>query len=195
VQCNLTVLQSAPRRQATNGLHDACDTVPTQRSRLRLRHWLEQDRRNYTIGPSSHSSLESSMAVGTIVTVLANIPWGTVVENAPKIADSATKLWDTVARWTKSEPEQNAQINVSPEKPMSETQLLSARLQTLEESVRNLNEQMQASSGLIKALAEQNTLLVQRVELNRVRLVRLVAVAGSTGALLLAFNIYLLFRH
>ena len=135
------------------------------------------------------------MAVGTIVTVLANIPWGTVVENAPKIADSATKLWDTVARWTKSEPEQNAQINVSPEKPMSETQLLSARLQTLEESVRNLNEQMQASSGVIKDLAEQNTLLVQRVELNRARLVRLVAVAGSTGALLLAFNIYLLFRH
>ena len=135
------------------------------------------------------------MAVGTIVTVLANIPWGTVVENAPKIADSATKLWDTVARWAKSEPEQNAQIDASPERPMSETQLLSARLQTLEESVRNLNEQMQASSGLIKALAEQNTLLVQRVELNRVRLVRLVAVAGSTGVLLLAFNIYLLFRN
>lgn len=135
------------------------------------------------------------MAAGTIVTVLANIPWGTVVENAPKIADSATKLWDTVARWTKSEPEQNTQIDASPKKPISETQLLSARLQTLEESVRNLNEQMQASSGLIKELAEQNTLLVQRVELNRVRLVRLVAVAGSTGALLLAFNIYLLFRH
>ena len=135
------------------------------------------------------------MAVGTIVTVLANIPWGTVVENAPKIADSATKLWDTVARWAKSEPEQNAQIDASPEKPISETQRLSARLQTLEESVRNLNEQMQASSGVIKDLAEQNTLLVQRVELNRVRLVRLVAAAGSTGALLLAFNIYLLFRH
>ena len=135
------------------------------------------------------------MAVGTIVTVLANIPWGTVVENAPKIADSATKLWDTVARWAKSEPEQNTQIDASPEKPISETQLLSARLQTLEESVRNLNEQMQASSGVIKDLAEQNTLLVQRVELNRVRLVRLVAVAGLMGAVLLAFNFYLLFRH
>lgn len=135
------------------------------------------------------------MAAATIVTVLANIPWGTVVENAPKIADSATKLWDTVARWTKSEPEPNTKIDASPVKPISETQLLSDRLQTLEESVHNLNEQMQASSGVIKDLAEQNTLLVQRVELNRVRLVRLVAVAGSTGALLLAFNIYLLFRH
>lgn len=135
------------------------------------------------------------MAAGTIVTVLASIPWDKVVENAPKIADSATRLWDTVARWTKSEPEQNTLIDASPEKPLSETQRLSDRVQTLEESVRNLNEQMQASSGVIKALAEQNTLLVQRVELNRVRLVRLVAVAGSTGALLLAFNFYLLFRH
>ena len=36
------------------------------------------------------------MAVGTLITVLSNIPWGQVVENAPKVAEGAVKLWNSV---------------------------------------------------------------------------------------------------
>ncbi|HEU6456750.1 MAG TPA: hypothetical protein VN201_14940, partial [Roseateles sp.] len=44
-----------------------------------------------------------------------------------------------------------------------------ARLEALEATVDALSRQMQASAELIKALAEQNTQLVQRIELNRRR--------------------------
>ena len=135
------------------------------------------------------------MAAGTILTVLSNIPWGTVVENAPKVADGAAKLWNTVTRWNKSDPAQNGKIAVTSDKPLSENELLAGRLHTVEESVRHLNEQMQASSAIVKDLAEQNTLLIQRIELNRIRLVRVVAGAASTCVVLLGMNLYLLFTR
>jgi len=50
---------------------------------------------------------------------------------------------------------------------------------------------MRASSELIKALADQNTQLVQRVEMNRVRLMRVSVVAGVVGLLLAAAVVYL----
>lgn len=132
------------------------------------------------------------MAAGTILTVLTNIPWLTVVDTAPKIADGAAKLWNTVTRWNKSDPVKNEQIDAPPQKPMSQVEALAARLHTMEESVRHLNEQMQASSALIKDLAEQNTTLVHRIELNRIRLLRLAISAGCTASALLSFSIYLL---
>ena len=132
------------------------------------------------------------MAAGTIITVLTNIPWGTVVESAPKIADGASKLWNTVTRWNKSDPVQNGQIDAPQQRGMTEVESLSARLQTLEESIRHLNDQMQASSTLIKDLAEQNTLLVQRIELNRQRLTRFAVFAGGMISALLGLEFYLL---
>lgn len=133
------------------------------------------------------------MAVGTILTVLSNIPWGTVVENAPKIADGAARLWNTVARRKPSGAADNAVADAPVAKPRSEVERLAARLQTAEEGVARLEEQMQASSELIKALAEQNSLLIQRIELNRQRLVRLVAAGAGVAVVLLGFNLYLLY--
>jgi predicted nucleic acid-binding Zn-ribbon protein len=60
-----------------------------------------------------------------------------------------------------------------------DTEALRARIDDLEETVRHLSEQMQASSELIKALADQNTQLVERIELNRRRLARLGAAAAA----------------
>ena len=68
-------------------------------------------------------------------------------------------------------------------------------MQALEETVKSLQGQMQASSELIKALADQNTQLVNRIELNRVRLQRASIVAASLGALLLSAVGYLLLRQ
>lgn len=125
------------------------------------------------------------------MTVLKLVPWGDVIKNAPVIADGAKKLWDTVGR----KPEPAAPVPA----PMPSAELLAdpasalpalqARLAETEAAVSLLHEQMQASTELIKALAEQNTELVQRVELNRSRtawLIGLVVVFGAIAALNLA---------
>jgi hypothetical protein len=61
----------------------------------------------------------------------------------------------------------------------------------LQTTVAQLQEQMQASSELIKALADQNTQLVQRVELNRERLLRVSVAAGVCCLLLVTAIVYL----
>jgi len=120
------------------------------------------------------------MSTGTILTVISNIPWGQVVENAPKLANGAAKLWTAVTSRRKSSSTGEAAVMAAKDKPKpSDLQLLHAQVLELEQSVQSLHEQMRASTELIKALAEQNTQLVQRIELNRRRLVR----ASIVGAL------------
>ncbi len=134
------------------------------------------------------------MGAGTIITVLSNIPWRQVVENAPKVADGALKLWKAVTGRKRQGASQNGHPTVPVDAAMSEADLLKARLLSLEDNISSLQDQMQESSELIKALAEQNTQLVERIELNRVRLVRLVAAIVLGGAGLLALVIYVLVR-
>jgi hypothetical protein len=135
------------------------------------------------------------MGVGTIITVLSKIPWGQVVETAPKVADAAAKLWNRVANRRKRDSRQSEQRAASPDAPPSDPELLEARVLALEDGVIFLQEQMQASSELIKALADQNAQLVKRVELIRTRLVRSVIATIFCGTLLLAVVIYHLFRN
>jgi hypothetical protein len=132
------------------------------------------------------------MAVGTLITVLSNIPWGQVVENAPKVAEGAVKLWNSVTNRNKQDAIQDKQV-VADDAP-SEADRMKARLLALEDSITRLQDQMQASSALIKDLAEQNTQLVQRIELNRIRLVRYSVATALQGAALLAAVVYLLLR-
>lgn len=135
------------------------------------------------------------MAVGTLITVLSNIPWGQVIENAPKVADGAVKLWNSVTNRNKPDAIHRSQAAAAAGEAPSEADRLKARLLALEDGVTSLQEQMQASSALIKALAEQNTQLVQRIELNRIRLVRYSVATALQGAVLLAAVAYLLFRQ
>lgn len=132
------------------------------------------------------------MAAGAIITVLSNIPWGQVVETAPKVADAAMKLWNTVTNRKKQDLRQSEQSTDSANVSLSDSDLLKARVLTLEEGVKNLQDQMQASSALIKSLAEQNALLVLRVEQNRDHLVRYTIATALGGTLLLVVIIYLL---
>lgn len=119
------------------------------------------------------------MAAGTIFTVLSNIPWGQVLENAPKVADGAAKLWNAVTRKKPDQsPDANAKTVVGA--AQSETDVLTQRLVAMEEHIHHLEEQMAASAELIKELAEQNALLVRKIELNSVRLRRL-ATATAIG--------------
>lgn len=115
------------------------------------------------------------MAIGWLA-VLQMVPWSDVIKNAPKVADGARKLWSAVAK--KPPPSRLADtgtgIQLSPESQAIAA--LQAHVLALEDATHDLHEQMLSSSELIKALAEQNTQLIRRAEVNRVRLLLLAGV-------------------
>lgn len=133
------------------------------------------------------------MAAGAIISVLSNIPWGQVVENAPKVADGAARLWKAVTR-KKSDQSPEANTNAGAEAAQSETEILKRRLAAMEEHILHLEEQMGASAELIRALAEQNTQLVKKIELNSVRLLRLATATAIGAAALVGLVAYVLLR-
>ena len=130
------------------------------------------------------------MAAGTLFSILANIPWGQVVDNAPVIAESAVKLWKAARRKKSAQsPDQDSEANAA----QTGSGSLNERLVAMEEHIRSLEEQMSTSAELIKALAEQNALLVRRFELNNTRLRRLAVATAIGGVVLLGSVAYLLF--
>lgn len=131
------------------------------------------------------------MAAGTIISILSSIPWGQVVENAPRIAEGAAKLWKAATRKkTDQSPEGSTQAGAT----QSGTGGLNERFVAMEEHIRNLEEQMGASAELIKALAEQNALQVRKIELNSLRLRRLATATAIGGVTLVGVIVYLLLR-
>ena len=127
------------------------------------------------------------MAIGWL-TVLKMVPWGDVITNAPKIADGAVKLWNTVAKKQTSTVSPITDTQPSPASEAQSIVILQAKLATAEVQISELHHQMLKSSELIKALAEQNTQLIKRVELNRVRVLWL---AGTMIVLVAVTTIYL----
>jgi hypothetical protein len=132
------------------------------------------------------------MAAGTVVTVLSNIPWGQVVEAAPKIAESASRLWEAAKNFCRPKATSGETPNTSSPGQPTETDQLKARLAELESTTQELREQLRASSEVVKALADQNTLLVQRIEAARVRLARITFGGATCVAILSVAIVYLL---
>jgi protein-tyrosine-phosphatase len=126
------------------------------------------------------------MAIGWL-SVLQAVPWSDVIANAPKVAEGAKKLWSTVAR--KPVPSADDLTQPTEAEAMSPQAqalaVLDARVAAMEAAATQMHEQLLASSELIKALAEQNAQLVQRIEANRVRVTWLtwVAVIGAGAGL------------
>lgn len=118
------------------------------------------------------------------LTVLQAVPWTEVIRNAPKVADGAKKLWSSVA----GQPAQTAVGGGASAQSRGDGSLegLQARVDSLESTVFELHDQLLSSAELIKQLAEQNTLLVQRVEANRVRSVRMGWALATVAALAVA---------
>ena len=110
------------------------------------------------------------MAAGAIIAALANIPWGQVVDNAPKLAEGAARLMRAVAGLRKPAETVADTTPSSPPAPPSGIESLQRDVDVLRDTVAGLQEQMQVSSLLLKDLTEQNIQLIQRVELNRLRL-------------------------
>lgn len=126
------------------------------------------------------------MAIGWL-TVLKMVPWTDVISNAPVVADGAKKLWNTVAKKS-STPAPSGAISPVPSPDSSAIAVLQAQLAGVELTVAELQQQMLASSGLIKALADQNTQLIQRVEVMRIRLLWLAAAIAVLGIVGLVAN-------
>ena len=133
------------------------------------------------------------MAIGWL-TVLQSVPWAEVVSNAPKVAAGAKKLWAAVGRkpHAGARVADAAQAALSPEARAITT--LTAHVSELETAVEELQEQMLASSELIKALAEQNTQLILRIETQRRRMQWLAGALVLVGMAALASLVLLLAR-
>jgi hypothetical protein len=120
------------------------------------------------------------MAIGWL-SVLKMVPWGDVIESAPKVAQGAKKLWSTVGK----KPAADATAPTTPSEPAPSLVTLQAQVTQLQHSVADLQQQMLESSALIGSLAEQNTQLIARVEVNRKRVLALglgvVVLAGVIG--------------
>lgn len=124
-------------------------------------------------------------------TVLQAVPWGQVIENAPKVVDGAKKLWSTVA--TKSTPQEFEVADVEPIYSDDEAlKAIRSRLTALEKSTADLHKQMLASSELIKTLADQNAQLIQRIEANRKRMVFLTVICVVMSAIAVAGLTYVI---
>lgn len=115
--------------------------------------------------------------------VLQSVPWAEVVKNAPKVADGAKKLWNAIGTQSPlaAEPAASEAPTALPDEQSIDT--LRTRLTAIEAAAADLHGQLLASSELIKALAEQNTQLVQRIEANRVRVVWLAGALAIVGIL------------
>ena len=114
------------------------------------------------------------MAIGWL-SVLKWVPWGDVISNAPKIADSAKRLWRAVTKSPTGEMPL-AKVQSTHSSDAQAIAKLQAQLVAALTEISELHTQMLASSELIKALAEQNTQLIKRIELNRIRVLWLASV-------------------
>ena len=114
------------------------------------------------------------MAIGWLA-VLQAVPWGQVIDNAPKVVDGAKKLWGNVSKKSAAEEFDVSDMQTSAE-DVEDLSIIRKRLTALEKSKAELHEQMVTCSALIKELADQNTQLIARIEANRVRTAWLMAI-------------------
>lgn len=113
------------------------------------------------------------------LSLLKNVPWSDVISSAPKVAEGARKLWNA------TEP------HAPPPQPGAASHQativdaingLDQRVSVAEKTAAELHEQMHASSQLIKALADQNAQLIQRLETQRVRFIWLCCATAVVAA-------------
>jgi len=102
------------------------------------------------------------MAIGWM-TALKIIPWGDVLESAPHIVKAAKHLFST----TKADADS---FSKAPNSPAGDGLAnLDKRTRLLEARIVELSNEQESSTELIKSLAEQNALIVEAIEVFRVR--------------------------
>lgn len=118
------------------------------------------------------------------LTAFKAIPWGDVIAAAPKVAQGAKKLWGAVGRGDAGSAAAPGSLPADAE----------GRLRTLEAQIAGLQRENAASSELIKSLAEQNSRLVDAIEILRVRTRVLLTLCLVLAVLLAGLALWLLWR-
>ena len=120
------------------------------------------------------------MAIGWL-SVIKLVPWGEVISNAPKVAEGAKKLWNAVSNKPPALDLPSTRAQPAPSPDAQSIAMLQAQLAATEAAVSELHNQMLESSELIKALADQNTQLIKRIEVNRIRVLWLAGITAVLG--------------
>ncbi|HPF27963.1 MAG TPA: hypothetical protein P5528_10735 [Steroidobacteraceae bacterium] len=107
------------------------------------------------------------------MTVLKVVPWTDVIRTAPQVVEAARKLWGTVSK--NSQPPPGSAVAPLDTPDISR---LDERLAAQESIAADLHAQMLASSELIKTLADQNSMLIARVDTHRRRIAWLITATG-----------------
>jgi len=118
--------------------------------------------------------------------VLTSVPWTEVINNAPRVADGARKLWNAISKKSPQPEVDTPAVNPTLSPGAQTIALLQTQLAVVESATTELHNQ------LIKALAEQNTQLIQRIETNRVRVIWLgaaIILIGIIALTSLAFSL------
>ena len=126
--------------------------------------------------------------------VLQGLPWTDVIRNAPKVADGARKLWNTVSKNGPLEELPTGSVDAPHDQESQAMTLLQSRVAEMESAIADLHSQMLASSELIKTLAEQNTRLIERVETSRIRVMWLTGATAAFGIIAIV-SLVLAFMH
>ncbi|OOG56066.1 hypothetical protein [Polaromonas sp. C04] len=132
------------------------------------------------------------MAIGWLA-ALKTIPWADVISTAPMVVDGAKKLWSSVGK--KPVAPELANAGSHPVSSPEAIAVLQARIAALEVEAADLHGQMVASSALIKALAEQNTQLISRIETSRVRLLWLAVATAVTAVIAVGTVVLTVMRY
>jgi hypothetical protein len=110
--------------------------------------------------------------------VLKAVPWTEVISNAPKVANGAKKLWDSIGHKPVDSPPEASATTINPTLGG-----LDAEIRRQRAALAELQGQMQSSSEVIASLAEQNAQLIARVDENRRQLRRAQWAIALLGAL------------
>ena len=111
------------------------------------------------------------------MTALKIIPWGSVVESAPHIVKAAKHLFSATKKNTSGFSTADWQTGDAPTS-------LDKRVRLLEAKLVELSDEQRSSAELIKSLAEQNALMVDAIEVFRVRVkILIIACVSLVGGL------------
>ncbi|HEV2611841.1 MAG TPA: hypothetical protein VGU61_16360 [Noviherbaspirillum sp.] len=126
------------------------------------------------------------------ISALKLVPWADVVKNAPFVADSAKKLWKSVAK-EEAEPAPAPVETVQTLSPeLQALQAMDSRIAFLENKVSTLQQEMVSSAELITALADQNAQLIKTTGELRSKM-RLMAGAAGVFAVATVVSLVVLF--
>jgi hypothetical protein len=127
------------------------------------------------------------MAFGWM-TALKIIPWGSVLESAPHIVKAAKQLFSAVKADTSGF---SAEDSSPADDGTTGLDKLNKRTRLIEAKIVELSNEQKSSAELIKSLAEQNALIVDALDVFRVRVRVLVFVCGSLIAVLCGLILWL----